>query len=99
MLSDLKWGDWRPHLAMMLSNKSSRPEADRKHIITLGDTLGRCCLMTSLDIMAYLWFGICRKCGVYRKIVVSNINRLDIPEQCVVVVYRTPPCILGGAPI
>ena len=40
MLADLKWSDWRPHLAMMLSNKSSRPEADRKHIITLGDTLG-----------------------------------------------------------
>ena len=40
MLSDLKWGDWRPHLAMMLSNKSTRPEVDKKHIITLGDTLG-----------------------------------------------------------
>lgn len=36
---DEKWGDWRPHLAMILSNTSQRPELDRKAITTLGDTL------------------------------------------------------------
>ncbi|XP_052828861.1 protein transport protein Sec16A isoform X6 [Octopus bimaculoides] len=38
-LCDDAWGDWRPHLAMMLSNHSMRPDHDKKSIITLGDTL------------------------------------------------------------
>lgn len=38
--ADKKWGDWRPHLAMMLSNQTSSLELDRKAILTLGDTLG-----------------------------------------------------------
>ncbi|XP_035685316.1 protein transport protein Sec16A-like [Branchiostoma floridae] len=38
--ADERWGDWRPHLAMVLSNHTQRPEVDRKSIITLGDTLG-----------------------------------------------------------
>lgn len=36
---DKKWGDWRPHLAMILSNTSQKPELDRKTITTLGDSL------------------------------------------------------------
>lgn len=36
---DDKWGDWRPHLAMILSNSSSKSELDKKSILTLGDTL------------------------------------------------------------
>lgn len=36
---DEKWGDWRPHLAMILSNTSQRPDLDRKSITTLGDSL------------------------------------------------------------
>lgn len=36
---DKKWGDWRPHLAMILSNTSQKPELDRKAITTLGDSL------------------------------------------------------------
>lgn len=42
--ADKKWGDWRPHLAMMLSNQTSSLELDRKAILTLGDTLGKCIL-------------------------------------------------------
>ncbi|KAK3087524.1 hypothetical protein FSP39_007014 [Pinctada imbricata] len=38
-ITDEKWGDWRPHLAMVLSNHSSRPDIERKSIMTLGDTL------------------------------------------------------------
>ncbi|KAK4881738.1 hypothetical protein RN001_005057 [Aquatica leii] len=38
-VADEKWGDWRPHLAMILSNTTQRPELDRKAITTLGDTL------------------------------------------------------------
>ncbi|KAJ7986402.1 hypothetical protein DPEC_G00339530 [Dallia pectoralis] len=34
-----KWGDWKPHLAVMLSNETGDPAAHQKSIITLGDTL------------------------------------------------------------
>ena len=40
LVIDDKWGDWRPHLAMVLANQSQRPDVDRKSIVTLGDTLG-----------------------------------------------------------
>ena len=39
-VGDERWGDWRPHLAMILSNQTSRDDLDRKSISTLGDTLG-----------------------------------------------------------
>lgn len=38
-VQDEKWGDWRPHLAMILANTSPKPELDRKAITTLGDSL------------------------------------------------------------
>lgn len=38
-VADEKWGDWRPHLAMILSNTTQHPELYRKAITTLGDTL------------------------------------------------------------
>ncbi|XP_033642753.1 protein transport protein Sec16A-like isoform X3 [Asterias rubens] len=37
--ADEKWGDWRPHLAMILSNLSPDSELDSKSIVTLGDSL------------------------------------------------------------
>ncbi|KAG5880668.1 hypothetical protein JTB14_037567 [Gonioctena quinquepunctata] len=36
---DDKWGDWRPHLAMILSNSTQPPELSLKAVTTLGDTL------------------------------------------------------------
>ncbi|KAL3278660.1 hypothetical protein HHI36_016197 [Cryptolaemus montrouzieri] len=38
-VADEKWGDWKPHLAMILSNSSLQPELNRKAITALGDTL------------------------------------------------------------
>merc|ERR1719158_654522 len=35
---DTRWGDWRPHLAMILSN-SGTSDINRRSIITLGDSL------------------------------------------------------------
>ncbi|XP_049821203.1 protein transport protein Sec16A-like isoform X4 [Aethina tumida] len=40
-VADEKWGDWRPHLAMILSNSSQRPELNCKAIASLGDTLAQ----------------------------------------------------------
>ncbi|XP_033732469.1 LOW QUALITY PROTEIN: uncharacterized protein LOC117321945 [Pecten maximus] len=34
-----RWGDWRPHLAMILSNQGSKPDLDKKSILSMGDTL------------------------------------------------------------
>ncbi|XP_066453580.1 protein transport protein Sec16B isoform X2 [Eleutherodactylus coqui] len=52
---DEKWGDWRPHLAVMLSNQTSDPELNQRAIITMGDSLvlkglteaGHCCYLTA----------------------------------------------------
>lgn len=38
-VQDEKWGDWRPHLSMILSNTTQRPELHRKSITSLGDSL------------------------------------------------------------
>lgn len=35
-----RWGDWKPHLAVMLSNETEDCETHRRAIITMGDTLG-----------------------------------------------------------
>nr|XP_015798485.2 protein transport protein Sec16A isoform X1 [Nothobranchius furzeri] len=34
-----KWGDWRPHLAMILSNLTHNMDLDSRTITTMGDTL------------------------------------------------------------
>ncbi|KAK5906645.1 hypothetical protein CesoFtcFv8_004570 [Champsocephalus esox] len=34
-----KWGDWRPHLAVLLSNETGDPAVQQKAIVTMGDTL------------------------------------------------------------
>ncbi|XP_073427397.1 protein transport protein Sec16B isoform X2 [Dendrobates tinctorius] len=52
---DKKWGDWRPHLAVMLSNPMSDPEVNQRAIIAMGDNLvlkglteaGHCCYLTA----------------------------------------------------
>ncbi|XP_053519670.1 protein transport protein Sec16B isoform X2 [Artibeus jamaicensis] len=36
---DKQWGDWRPHLAVILSNQAGDPELHRCAIVTMGDTL------------------------------------------------------------
>ncbi|ELT91611.1 hypothetical protein CAPTEDRAFT_188765 [Capitella teleta] len=60
LVADVKWDDWRPHLAMILSNPTSRSDVDTKSIVTLGDTLAsRGCLFAShfCYLMAQLPFG------------------------------------------
>ncbi|XP_047539743.1 uncharacterized protein LOC125073063 isoform X4 [Vanessa atalanta] len=37
--ADPRWGDWRPHAAMLLANASARPDHDRRTMTQLGDTL------------------------------------------------------------
>lgn len=35
-----KWGDWKPHLAVMLSNETGDCAVRQKAIVTMGDALG-----------------------------------------------------------
>ncbi|MEE6495980.1 hypothetical protein FKM82_002190 [Ascaphus truei] len=52
---DTKWGNWRPHLAVILSNQMGDPEMNRRAIVTMGDNLvlkglpeaGHCCYLTA----------------------------------------------------
>lgn len=36
---DDKWGDWRPHLAMIISNCTDKPDLVKRSIVALGDSL------------------------------------------------------------
>uniref|UniRef100_A0A8C0BHX9 SEC16 homolog B, endoplasmic reticulum export factor n=1 Tax=Buteo japonicus TaxID=224669 RepID=A0A8C0BHX9_9AVES len=36
---DATWGDWRPHLAVMLSNKAGDVDLNHRAIVTMGDSL------------------------------------------------------------
>ncbi|ODN03346.1 Protein transport protein Sec16A [Orchesella cincta] len=37
--ADESFGDWKPHLAMLLSNSGKNPEVEHRAMLTLGDTL------------------------------------------------------------
>ncbi|XP_060723814.1 protein transport protein Sec16B [Tachysurus vachellii] len=55
-----KWGDWRPHLAVMLSNETGDSSMNCKSIINLGDTLASRGLLHAAHIcylMAHTPFG------------------------------------------
>ncbi|XP_022646073.1 uncharacterized protein LOC111243950 isoform X3 [Varroa destructor] len=59
-VSDIAWGDWRPHLAMILSNPSIKPENDARSIIMMGDVLlsrGCLCAAHFCYLMAQVDFG------------------------------------------
>ncbi|XP_014489136.1 PREDICTED: uncharacterized protein LOC106752154 isoform X3 [Dinoponera quadriceps] len=61
-VADPRWDDWRPHLAMIISNTSANPEVNRRSITTLGDTLSArgdihaahfCYILAQIDFGAY----------------------------------------------
>ncbi|XP_027724147.1 protein transport protein Sec16B-like isoform X2 [Vombatus ursinus] len=57
---DKHWGDWRPHLAVMLSNQVGDPELHQQAIITMGDTLAGKGLLEAAHfcyLMAHVPFG------------------------------------------
>ncbi|XP_072295391.1 protein transport protein Sec16B-like [Eucyclogobius newberryi] len=52
-----KWGDWRPHLAVILSNETSDPAVKQKAVSTMGDTLASRGLLHSAHV-CYLTAGL-----------------------------------------
>ncbi|XP_045701825.1 protein transport protein Sec16A isoform X2 [Phyllostomus hastatus] len=58
---DEKWGDWRPHLAMVLSNLSHNVEVESRTMATMGDTLASRGLLDAAHfcyLMAQVGFGV-----------------------------------------
>ncbi|XP_006863877.1 PREDICTED: protein transport protein Sec16A [Chrysochloris asiatica] len=61
---DEKWGDWRPHLAMVLSNLSNNLEVEARTMTTMGDTLASKGLLEAAHfcyLMAQAGFGVYTK--------------------------------------
>ncbi|MBN3322407.1 SC16A protein, partial [Atractosteus spatula] len=61
---DEKWGDWRPHLAMVLSNLTHTLDLDTRTIATMGDTLASKGLIDAAHfcyIMAQVGLGVYTK--------------------------------------
>ncbi|XP_029987300.1 protein transport protein Sec16B isoform X2 [Sphaeramia orbicularis] len=52
-----KWGDWRPHLAVMLSNETGDAAVQQKAIVTMGDTLASRGLLHAAHV-CYLTAGV-----------------------------------------
>ncbi|NXY87542.1 SC16B protein, partial [Alcedo cyanopectus] len=95
---DAMWGDWRPHLAVMLSNKAGDPELNHRAIITMGDTLAGkgaieaahfCYLMADVP---FGYFGVkadrmallgSSHCQVFSQFAKTEaIQRMEIFEYC-----------------
>ncbi|XP_030896886.1 protein transport protein Sec16A isoform X5 [Leptonychotes weddellii] len=61
---DEKWGDWRPHLAMVLSNLSSNVDVESRAMATMGDTLASKGLLDAAHfcyLMAQVGLGVYTK--------------------------------------
>ncbi|CAH1130815.1 unnamed protein product [Ceutorhynchus assimilis] len=80
--SDEKWGDWRPHLAMILSNSTQRPELNCKAITQLGDTLltrGSLYAAQFCYLMAEVGFGKHTDSGT-RLVLLGSDHRKPFPQ-------------------
>ncbi|XP_078325868.1 uncharacterized protein LOC111124202 isoform X11 [Crassostrea virginica] len=78
---DEKWGDWRPHLAMVLSNPTGR-DIDKKSIMTLGDTLASKGFLHASHfcyMMAHVNFGSYRK-KTAKMVLVGSNHSLPLSE-------------------
>ncbi|XP_062063238.1 protein transport protein Sec16A isoform X1 [Lepus europaeus] len=61
---DEKWGDWRPHLAMVLSNLNNNTDVEARTMVTMGDTLASKGLLDAAHfcyLMAQVGFGVYTK--------------------------------------
>ncbi|XP_030622990.1 protein transport protein Sec16A isoform X2 [Chanos chanos] len=72
---DEKWGDWRPHLAMVLSNLTHALDLDTRTITTMGDTLASKGLMDAAHfcyLMAQVGLGVYTKKSTKMVLIGSN---------------------------
>ncbi|OCT67033.1 protein transport protein Sec16A isoform X3 [Xenopus laevis] len=81
---DEKWGDWRPHLAMVLSNLTSNVDVPTRAMTTMGDTLASRGLMDASHfcyLMAQVGFGIFTKKSTKLVLIGSN-HSLTFTKFC-----------------
>ncbi|XP_061887165.1 protein transport protein Sec16A isoform X3 [Entelurus aequoreus] len=72
---EAKWGDWRPHLAMVLSNLTHTLDLDTRTITTMGDTLASKGLIDAAHfcyLMAQVGFGVYTKKSTKMVLIGSN---------------------------
>ncbi|XP_028829680.1 protein transport protein Sec16A isoform X2 [Denticeps clupeoides] len=72
---DEKWGDWRPHLAMILSNLTHALDLDTRTITTMGDTLASKGLVDAAHfcyLMAQVGLGVYTKKSTKMVLLGSN---------------------------
>ncbi|XP_066501551.1 protein transport protein Sec16A isoform X2 [Hoplias malabaricus] len=72
---DEKWGDWRPHLAMVLSNLTHTLDLDTRTISTMGDTLASKGLVDAAHfcyLMAQVGLGVFTKKSTKMVLIGSN---------------------------
>ncbi|KAK0179773.1 hypothetical protein PV327_005493 [Microctonus hyperodae] len=77
-VADSKWDDWRPHLAMVISNTSANPDINRRSIITMGDTLatrGDIYAAHFCYILAEIEFGVYGTAGTKLVLVGGNHHK------------------------
>ncbi|XP_011312055.1 uncharacterized protein Sec16 [Fopius arisanus] len=77
-IADCKWDDWRPHLAMIISNTSGNPEINHRSISTMGDTLaarGDLYAAHFCYILAEIDFGNYGKLGTKIVLIGANHNK------------------------
>ncbi|XP_034459126.1 protein transport protein Sec16A isoform X1 [Hippoglossus hippoglossus] len=70
-----KWGDWRPHLAMVLSNLTHTMDLDTRTITTMGDTLASKGLIDAAHfcyMMAQVSLGVFTKKSTKMVLIGSN---------------------------
>eukprot|EP00066_Takifugu_rubripes_P013663 XP_011602929.1 PREDICTED: protein transport protein Sec16A isoform X2 [Takifugu rubripes] len=70
-----KWGDWRPHLAMVLSNLTHTLDLDTRTITTMGDTLSSKGLLDAAHfcyLMAQVGLGVFTKKSTKMVLIGSN---------------------------
>ncbi|XP_023663663.1 protein transport protein Sec16A isoform X3 [Paramormyrops kingsleyae] len=72
---DEKWGDWRPHLAMVLSNLTHALDLDMRTVATMGDTLASKGLIDAAHfcyMMAQVGLGVYTKKSTKMVLIGSN---------------------------
>uniref|UniRef100_H9GEQ2 Protein transport protein sec16 n=1 Tax=Anolis carolinensis TaxID=28377 RepID=H9GEQ2_ANOCA len=92
---DEKWGDWRPHLAMVLSNLTNNMDVETRTIITMGDTLVSKGLLEAAHfcyLMAQVGFGVYTK-KTTKLVLIGSNHSLRIRT-----VARDPAVLLAQLP-
>lgn len=77
-VADSQWDDWRPHLAMIISNTSVNPEINHRSITTMGDTMsarGDIYAAHFCYILAEIDFGTYGKTGTKMVLIGANHNK------------------------